>query len=58
MQLTQTEANFLAQTILAWADAQPVVAGVPLMHTDATGEKCLLTQDQIESLYKRLEYHQ
>jgi hypothetical protein len=56
MKLSKAECEFLAQTILAWAESKPCVCGVPLMFTDATGEKCLLTHDQIETLYKRLEW--
>ncbi len=56
MKLSKTECEFLAQTILAWAESKPCMSGVPLMFTDATGEKCLLTHDEIETLFKRLEY--
>ena len=54
MKLSQTECNFLAEAILSWAESKPCVSGVPLMYTDASGEKCLLTHDQIETLYQRL----
>jgi hypothetical protein len=57
MKLSPTESKFLAEAICAWAEAKPCVAGVPLMYTDAAGEKCLLTHDQIESLYRRLTYN-
>ena len=56
MKLSQTECNFLAEAILSWAESKPCVSGVPLMHTDSSGEKCLLTHDQIETLYKRLAW--
>jgi hypothetical protein len=55
MKLSKTECEFLAQTILAWAESKPCVSGVPLMFTNATGEKCLLTHDEIETLYNRLK---
>jgi len=57
MKLTPTESKFLADTIYAWAQSQPCVAGVPLMYTDATGERCLLAQDEIEALFQRLAYN-
>lgn len=54
MQLSKTECKFLAEAILSWGESKPCVPGVPLMFTDSTGEKCLLTNDQIETLYHRL----
>ena len=56
MKLSQTECKFLAEAILSWGESKPCVSGVPLMYTDASGEKCLLTRDQIETLYKRLAW--
>ena len=54
MKLSKTECKFLAEAILSWSESKPCVPGVPLMFTDSTGEKCLLTNDQIETLYHRL----
>lgn len=58
MKLSQTEREFLAQTIATWCESKPPVCGVPLMYTDAEGEKCLLTHDQIRTLYQRLLWAQ
>ena len=56
MKLSATEAKLLSEALLAWADSKPAVAGVPLMYTNSTGDKCLLTHDEIESLYLRLQH--
>jgi len=58
MKLSSTEAKLLGEALLAWAESKPQSAGVPLMYTDSAGDKCLLTHDEIESLYLRLEHFQ
>ena len=37
-----------------WGENQPVIPGVPLMFTDKTGKKVLLTSDQIHDLFDRI----
>ena len=37
-----------------WGENQPVIPGVPLMFTDKTGKKVLLTSDQINDLFDRI----
>lgn len=54
MQVSQTEAKFLTHVISMWADSIPTEAGVPLMFTDRTGTKVLLTSDEIYSLYDKI----
>ena len=54
MQVSQTEAQFLAHVISMWADSIPTEAGVPLMFTDKSGTKVLLTSDEIHSLYNKI----
>ena len=57
MQLTNTEADFLMHCIDVWCNETPVIAGRPLMFTTQEGgeEKVLLTSDQIESLFLRIQ---
>ena len=54
MQVSQTEAKFLAHAISMWAESVPVKAGVPLMFTDKSGTKVLLSSDEIYSLYDKI----
>ena len=54
MQVSQTEAQFLAHVISKWAESVPVKAGVPLMFTDKSGTKVLLSSDEIYSLYDKI----
>ena len=57
MQLTNMEADFLMHCIDVWCNETPVIAGRPLMFTTQEGgeEKVLLTSDQIESLFLRIQ---
>jgi len=56
MQLTNIEADFLTHCIEVWCN-EPLQPGRPLMFTTQEGgdEKVLLTQDQIESLFLRIQ---
>ena len=54
MQISQTEAQFLRHVISMWAESVPVEAGVPLMFTDKSGTKVLLSSDEIYSLYDKI----
>lgn len=54
MQVSRTEAKFLAHVISMWAESIPTEAGVPLMFTDKSGTKVLLTSDEIYSLYDKI----
>jgi hypothetical protein len=56
MQVSINEAKFLAHAISMWADSVPVVAGVPLMFTDYSGKKVLLTSDEIYALFDRIKF--
>lgn len=55
MHVTNNEAKFLTRTIQVWSGAQPVVTDEHLSFRDEDNGKCLLSSDEIESLYKRLE---
>jgi len=50
------EADFLTHCIDVWCNETPLIAGRPVMFTDDSGEKVLLTHDQIESLFLRLQF--
>ena len=56
MKLTNVEADFLTHCIDVWAN-EPQGVGRPLMFTTQEGnyEKVLLTHDQIESLFLRIQ---
>lgn len=56
MDLSTTEANFLAHAVEVWSGVQPGEKGGKLTYIDTKDEKILLTSDEIESLYKRLEF--
>ena len=51
------EADFLTHCIDVWCNELPQIAGRPVMFTTQEGgyEKVLLTHDQIESLFLRLQ---
>ena len=52
------EADFLTHCIEVWCNETPQIAGRPLMFTtgpDGDYERVLLTHDQIESLYMRIQ---
>ena len=55
--INRTEAEFLTHCIDLWANETPVISGRPMMYTTADGgeEKVLLTSEQIESLFLRLQ---
>lgn len=55
MQVSTNEAKFLAHAVSMWADAVPVVAGVPLMFTDKSGTKVLLSSHEIYDLFDRIK---
>ncbi len=55
MQVSNNEAKFLAHAVAMWADTVPVVAGVPLMFTDESGTKVLLTSDEIYALFDKIK---
>ena len=57
MQLTNTEADFLTHCIDVWCNETPQWGGRPVMFTTQEGgyEKVLLTHDQIESLFLRIQ---
>ena len=55
MDLSTTEANFLAHAVEVWSGVQPGEDG-KLTYIDTKDEKILLTSDEIEALYKRLEF--
>lgn len=56
MKLSNIEADFLTHCIEVWCN-DPQDAGRPLMFTTQEGgyEKVLLTHDQIESLFLRIQ---
>lgn len=56
MQITNIEADFLMHCIDVWCN-EPQAPGRPLMFTTQEGgdEKVLLTHDQIESLFLRIQ---
>ena len=54
MKLSANEAKFLTCAMAQWGENQPVIAGVPLMFTDSTGKKVLLTSDEIHDLFDRI----
>lgn len=58
--INRIEADFLTHCIDLWANETPVIAGRPLMFTTAEGgeERVLLTSDQIEALFLRLQARQ
>jgi hypothetical protein len=56
MQVSQTEAKFLTHVIAMWAESVPVEPGVPLMFTDASGKKVLLTSDEIYALFDKIKF--
>jgi hypothetical protein len=39
-----------------WAESVPVEPGVPLMFTDASGKKVLLTSDEIYALFDKIKF--
>lgn len=51
------EADFLMHCIDVWCNELPQIAGRPVMFTTQEGgqERVLLTHDQIESLFLRLQ---
>jgi hypothetical protein len=51
------EADFLAHCIDVWCNETPQIAGRPVMFTTQEGgsERVLLTHDQIEALFLRLQ---
>lgn len=51
------EADFLTHCIDVWCNETPQVAGRPVIFTTQEGgyEKILLTHDQIEALFLRLQ---
>lgn len=51
------EADFLTHCIEVWCNETPQIAGRPVMFTTQEGsyEKVLLTHDQIEALFLRLQ---
>jgi hypothetical protein len=55
--ISPIEADFLTHCIDVWCNETPQVAGRPVMFTTAEGgaERVLLTHDQIESLFLRLQ---
>lgn len=55
--INRIEADFLAHCIDVWCNETPQVAGRPVMFTTQEGgdEKVLLTHDQIEALFLRLQ---
>ena len=57
MKLTNIEADFLTHCIEVWCHELPQYAGRPVMFTTQEGgdEKVLLTHDQIESLFLRIQ---
>jgi hypothetical protein len=57
MKLTNIEADFLTHCIEVWCNETPQIAGRPVMFTTQEGgeEKVLLTHDQIESLFLRIQ---
>ena len=57
MNLTNIEADFLTHCIDVWCNELPQIAGRPVMFTTQEGgeEKVLLTHDQIESLFLRIQ---
>ena len=56
MDLSTTEANFLAHAVEVWSGVQTGEKDGKLTYIDTKDEKILLTSDEIESLYKRLEF--
>ena len=56
MDLSTTEANFLAHAVEVWSGVQPKEKNGKLTYSDTKDEKILLTSDEIEALYKRLEF--
>ena len=58
--MTSIEADFLAHCIDVWCNETPAIAGKPLMFTTQEGgeERVLLTHDQIEALFLRLQAKQ
>jgi hypothetical protein len=55
--ISPIEADFLTHCIDVWCNETPQVAGRPVMFTTQEGgtERVLLTHDQIESLFLRLQ---
>ena len=55
--INRIEADFLTHCIDVWCNETPVIAGRPLMFTTQEGgeERVLLTSDQIEALFLRLQ---
>ena len=51
------ESDFLTHCIEVWCNETPQIAGRPVMFTTQEGgqERVLLTHDQIESLFLRLQ---
>lgn len=58
--INRIEADFLAHCIDVWCNETPQIAGRPLMFTTQEGgeERVLLTSDQIEALFLRLQARQ
>lgn len=56
MQISSNEAKFLAHAVAMWADSVPVKPGVPLMFTDKSGTKVLLTSDEIYALFDKIKF--
>lgn len=58
--INRIEADFLAHCIDVWCNQTPQIAGRPLMFTTQEGgeERVLLTSDQIEALFLRLQARQ
>ena len=56
MQISSNEAKFLFHAVLTWADTVPVKPGVPLMFTDKSGTKVLLTGDEIHALFDKIKF--
>jgi len=56
MQVSTNEAKFLAHAVVMWAESVPVEPGVPLMFTDKSGTKVLLTSDKIYALFDKIKF--
>lgn len=58
--INRIEADFLVHCIDVWCNETPVIVGRPLMFTtqQCGEEKVLLTSDQIEALFLRLQARQ
>tara|TARA_R100001509_G_scaffold160711_1_gene128868 strand:- start:209 stop:403 length:195 start_codon:yes stop_codon:yes gene_type:complete len=56
MDLSTTEANFLAHAVEVWSGVQPGEKDGKLTYIDVKEERILLTSDEIHALYKRLDF--